>query len=200
MARKKGRNKGCNKGCKKNNNCPKKRLCRKGYTTKRGTKVESECIINRGEPGRAKEVFRKIKKVDLKCPKGKIPRAAYVRKTYSRKAHTRILKNGTKIRIPAVKINQKYIKAACTKNMGKPGRDTRPKLPEIRRLLKDFGYSTKEDDQKRQLAIKKAIRKYNVRTIIWHLSLIRNYVKLSQPRNYKIYTKDMEYAQSILRK
>ena len=41
--------------------CPKGKILRKGYTTKKGVKVEPKCIKDQGKPGKGPKIFPEIK-------------------------------------------------------------------------------------------------------------------------------------------
>ena len=45
--------------------CPKGKILRKGYTTKKGVKVEPKCIKDQGKPGKGPKIFPEIKSLNL---------------------------------------------------------------------------------------------------------------------------------------
>ena len=45
--------------------CPKGQILRKGYTTKKGTKVSPKCIKDQGQPGKGPKILPEIKELDL---------------------------------------------------------------------------------------------------------------------------------------
>ena len=42
---------------RKNKKCPKGKIMRKGYTTKRGVRVRPTCVKDMGKPGKGKKLF-----------------------------------------------------------------------------------------------------------------------------------------------
>ena len=50
---------------KKNKVCPEGKILRKGYTTKKGTKVAPKCIKDQGKPGKGPKTLPKIKELNL---------------------------------------------------------------------------------------------------------------------------------------
>jgi hypothetical protein len=113
------------------------------------------------------------KKLSKKCKSGKILRKSY--KT----------KKGVKV------------KASCIKDQGKKGKGPKT-LPKIKTdmSLGEYGYELKISFEKRQTALKKAVKVYGVIKIIKRLSLIRNYSK-SNKTNYNKYTKDIEFLKTL---
>ena len=74
-----------------------------------------------------------------------------------------------------------------------------PKLPEREKfLIKQFDYKVHESKAKRHSALDKAVAKYGVNHIIWHLSWLRNITAISE--NKQIFATDTAYVQSLRNK
>lgn len=113
------------------------------------------------------------------CSRGSIRRKSYIRRS----------KSGKRTRVPSV----------CIKDRGKPGKG--PKILPIpeRGVLSRYGYANVKDmpDQKRRVALKRAIEAYGHRKVIGHLVLIANYTRISDPSAYAIFKGDQEHVSRL---
>jgi ABC-type transporter MlaC component len=71
-------------------------------------------------------------------------------------------------------------------------------IPE-RGVLSRYGYANVKDmpDQKRRLALKRAVDAYGHRKVIGHLVLIANYTRISDPAAYAIFKSDQEHVSRL---
>ena len=105
--------------------------------------------------------------------------------TIRRKAYT--TKNGV------------YVKSACVKDMGKPGKTAKKDrvLPQLKPgKLSSYGYSTFVGVRKRHSALKDAIQDDGYLKILRRLVAISNYNKRSAPEAHAIMRKDIEWMQA----
>ena len=119
-----------------------------------------------------------------KCPKGSISRVSY---TYLRKS------TGKKVKV----------KSACIKSRGlrSLGVKTKRVLPTLKKgTLKQYGYSTKDSDEKRHIALKKAVKAYGYSGVVKKLNAVKLLTKNTFPSTSRIYSKDLKYVQKDLGK
>ena len=111
------------------------------------------------------------------CPQGEILREGYTRKGYTKK-------NGTYVK-------ETVVGQTCIKNKGLPGK----LLPEYKTIVikeknsfKPYGYSTKDDYEKRHKSLLKAVKDLSYSTVVHKLSALRTFRKNSfDPESIKLY-------------
>lgn len=112
-----------------------------------------------------------------RCPKGQILRKGYC---------------ATRKRSGSRKKVTYCVKPTCIKDLGKPGKG--PKLWSVTPgLLGKYGYTLKKLAEPRRKTLKRAVRAEGYNEIIKRLVAVSNYVKLSQPGNYRKYRGDIEW-------
>ena len=113
------------------------------------------------------------------CAPNKVCRAGYVRKGYVRKDGKRV--------------KGSVVRPVCIKDQGKPGKGPKT-LPPIPKkdvgMLSDLGYHLKESAEKREKALKKAVKKYGTGKVVKKLNYVRILSKSNKTRFNKL-TKDM---------
>lgn len=116
----------------------------------------------------------------MNCKKEQIIRKAYTRKAYTRK-------DGTYVK-------ETKVKKLCIKDQGKKGKGPEiiPKLE--KGDLKSFGYSSKNNDKSRHIAINKAVKKYGKDSVIRKLNAVGILTKNTNPKVSLIFHKDMIYV------
>ena len=113
-----------------------------------------------------------------RCKKGNILRSAYTRKS------------------------GKTVKAACIKNVGRPGKGLRTGGPGIgtlkKGLLAKFGYSdiVHKSDQVRHAALNKAVKAYGPLSVFRKLNAAYVYTKITSPASSKIFLTDRDWIRS----
>lgn len=126
------------------------------------------------------------------CPKGYILRKAYTRKfnpsvkstgfTVRRKGTTYVVRpKANTIRVPAV----------CIKNRGTPGKG----IGKLRKgeLIK-YGYQYRLSDSLRQVALRKAIKRYGALSVYRKLDAVAKLSIKTAPDANKIFTRDREWV------
>ena len=114
-----------------------------------------------------------------KCPKGSISRKGY---TYVKKS------TGKKIKV----------KPSCIKSKGirSKGSKTQRVLPVLKKgSLTKFGYYTNDTDYERHKSLKKALKEYGYSSVIKKLNAIKLLTRNTNPKNSKIYSKDLKWVQ-----
>ena len=117
------------------------------------------------------------------CPSGKILKAGYYRKAYTRADGTRV----KAIRVPPT----------CIKDVGLKGKGPKILPTPKEGLLKKHGYSLSASTNDRRKALRKAMRSDGGLSVLRHLNLRRNFIKRSQPANYKKMSDDLKYVQKL---
>jgi len=135
------------------------------------------------------------KKSRKSCPKGKIRRQSYVKKSHNRRSYVK--KDGT--RVKGSYVDKTKVKSGCTKDRGMPG-----KTPKIKRILpkpgeevsfRKFGYKVNNSDIVRERALSRVVKLFGPLKSLRRLNLLRNY----QPRDKegrrvsRIMSRDVEY-------
>ena len=120
------------------------------------------------------------------CPKGKIMRSSYKRKSYKRS-------NSKKI-IPSTQVSAK-----CITDQGKPGKGEKLFTITNPSLLRKYGYTTKESREKRETSLKKAMNRENPLEVLRHLNAVRT-VNKSKEDVFNKMNSDMKYVQREYKK
>lgn len=116
-----------------------------------------------------------------KCPKGSISRKGY---TYIKKS------TGKKIKI----------KSSCVKSKGlrSKGIKTSRVLPNLKKgSLTKYGYSISGSETERHIALKKALKAYGYSSVVKKLNAVKLLTKNTNPKNSKIYGKDLKWVQKM---
>ena len=93
-----------------------------------------------------------------------------------------------------------HVNASCIKSKGLRSRGLRPKrvISGLKKgELTKLGYSIHETEQKRHIALKKALKKFGYSKLIKKLNAIRTLTKNTSPTNSNKYHKDMLYISRI---
>ncbi len=110
-----------------------------------------------------------------KCPKGKI-----LRKSYKKKSGTRV-------------------KSACVPDVGRPGKGGPVKIPIDDKHLHQYGYDLKHSSTIRHKALKKAIKATKKTSVLKRLVVLRTYLKYDRTKSgmsrYKKLNADVKYLQ-----
>lgn len=147
------------------------------------TRIRKQSKSPTGTRKRSKSPIKWTAAHEQHCPQGEIPVEAYIRKAY--------------IRSDGVKVAASKISKRCVKDVGIPGKRSNT-LPEIDKdMLKNLGYSLSADNKNRHAALKKAVKKHDKNTIIWHLNNLKNISAYDANRD--TFKKDMEYVQKYIR-
>ena len=118
-------------------------------------------------------------RMTTRCTSKQILRAAYTRKSKSGRRTT--------------------VKAACIRDVGRPGKGLRSGEPGIgtlkKGLLAKFGYSdiAHKSDAARHAALNKAVKAYGALSVFRKLNAGYVYTKLSSPASSKIFLKDRDW-------
>lgn len=199
--------------------CGKNEIVRKSYITKKGTKVKENCIPNPGYgEGKRSDWVRKLKsKMSRRrkllkkkypdqqsipiCKKGYILREAYGRK-YTSQTLKKGFRKGSKTIKPKKK-NLTFVKAACIKDRGLPGKwsDTHSEVgigPLKKGTLGQYGYSKvlELSLKKRQNSLKKAIKNMNALVVWRKLNAIYVYNKNTNPKLSQKFKKDRDWIKN----
>lgn len=114
-----------------------------------------------------------------KCPKGYISRFGYSYRKKSKKIKVR---------------------ASCIKSRGLRSRGKRTSivLPILKKgSLTKFGYSTREPENKRRSALRKALKVYGYSSLIKKLNAVKLLTRNTSPSNSRIYGSDIKYIQNL---
>ena len=183
--------------------CPEGYHKRSSYKTKTGKKVPTRCVrvsAAKNQTRRTasnKKVLPSIKSLSRKaCPPGMIERKEYARK-YStavlQKGFTRKSKFGKTSFIKPSKQSLSYVGSKCVKNIGLPGKGNKTIGSLKKRELTKYGYSMREDEQKRHSALKKAVDEYGALGVYRKLDAVSKLTFRSIPQASKVYEKDRNW-------
>lgn len=135
-----------------------------------------------------------------KCPKGTI-----LRKGYTRKFSSNVKNVGYTVRrkgksfIVHPKANTTYVKPACIKNRGLPGKGPREGegFGKLRKgeLIK-YGYQYRLSDSLRHAALKKAIERYGSLSVYHKLDAVAKLSIRTAPDASHIFVKDREWVKT----
>jgi len=181
--------------------CPEGYHKRSSYKSVKGRKVPARCVRSTTETSKkttrrlsaAKEkLLPSIRSLSRKvCPPGMIER-----KEYARKYSTAILKKGYTTRkgkrYPR-KATSAYVKAACVKDVGLPGKGKQSIGPLRKGEISKYGYSMRETEEKRHKALRKAIEEYGALGVYRKLDAVAKLTERTIPEASKIYSKDRNW-------
>jgi hypothetical protein len=117
------------------------------------------------------------------CPIGEVGRKGYYRHAYEKK--------------DGHHIKGSYVKRSCIKDVGMPGKviSSAKVIPKLKEgALSKYGYSTDLTEKERLVCLVKAIKELTYAGVIRRINAIRTLTK-SNPKLFKIYTKDIENLQ-----
>lgn len=104
------------------------------------------------------------------CPKGKIRRSSYKKKSGTR------------------------VKSACVPDVGRPGKGGPVKVSLDEKHLSKYGYSLKKTSASRCKAIQKAVKAKGARTVLRRLVVLRTYRRYNKKSaDYRKLDKDVNY-------
>ena len=181
--------------------CPEGYHKRKSYKSVKGRTVPARCVRSTTET--SKKTTRRLSAAKEKllpsirylsrrvCPPGMIER-----KEYARKYSTAILKQGYTTRkgkrYPR-KATSAYVKAACVKDVGLPGKSKQSIRPLRKGEISKYGYSMRETEEKRHKALRKAIEEYGALGVYRKLDAVAKLTERTIPEASKIYSKDRNW-------
>lgn len=183
--------------------CPEGYHKRSSYKTKTGKKVPTRCVrvsATKTQTRRTssnKKLLPSIKSLSRKaCPPGMIERKEYARK-YStavlQKGFTRKSKFGKTSVINPRKQSLTYVGAKCVKDIGLPGKGNKSIGPLKKGELTKYGYSMREDEEKRRSALRKAVDEYGALGVYRKLNAVSKLTFRSIPQASKVYEKDRNW-------
>lgn len=183
--------------------CPEGYHKRSSYKTKTGKKVPTRCVrvsaakTQTRRTSSNKKLLPSIKSLSRKaCPPGMIERKEYARK-YStavlQKGFTRKSKFGKTSVINPRKQSLTYVGPKCVKDIGLPGKGNKSIGPLKKGELTKYGYSMREDEEKRRSALKKAVDEYGALGVYRKLNAVSKLTFRSIPQASKVYEKDRNW-------
>lgn len=192
----------------KSKKCPKGEILRKGYTTKTGKKVKSDCITAQSQSGKktSREVKKKLeeeKKMHKKARemfKGQYPekcsKGQILREGYKRKSYVKTMPNGSRKRIPSTWVAPVCIDSAT----GKSSKGKKSIVILNDDELKQFGYENvkKLSVADRHKILKKAVKKIKPISLFRKLIAISTLQKNTDPKLHDIFYKDAYYVRDNL--
>jgi hypothetical protein len=192
--------------------CPEGYHKRSSYKSVKGRTVPARCVRSTTDKTETSKEFKKavtakktrrlsaakekllpsIRSLSRKvCPPGMIER-----KEYARKYSTAILKQGYTTRkgkrYPR-KATSAYVKAACVKDVGLPGKSKQSIRPLRKGEISKYGYSMRETEEKRHKALRKAIEEYGALGVYRKLDAVAKLTERTIPEASKIYSKDRNW-------
>lgn len=188
--------------------CTPGKILRKGYTRKNtGKHVKPYCIRSTSRytkpaentASRQQERLNRVIGSKKECPPGKIARSAYVRRITSRihkEGYNRVTKSGKVVKI-FPKEKSVFVKAACVKDVGKPGKlpTGSPKIGPLRKgELKRFGYSYKLPETERRAALQRAIQELGPLDIYRKLDAVSKLTVRTSPQSSSTFASDRNWV------
>jgi hypothetical protein len=129
------------------------------------------------------------------CPPGQILRQAYVRRYGSavKKEGYTVERDGLKYKVyPTSK--SMLVKAACVKDVGKPGKGEQKIGPLRKGELKKFGYVYRLPASERRAALAKAVKAYGALSTYRKLDAVAKLTLRTAPEASKIFKEDRDYV------
>lgn len=194
--------------------CPEGYHKRSSYKTKKGTNVPTRCVR---ATTRKKESSAEFKKATARkqtqrlrkfvpsirslarrrCPPGMIERKEYARK-YStavlERGFTRKSKSGKVISVKPHKNTLTFVKPKCVKDTGLPGKGTQTISPLRKGELSKYGYSMRENEEKRHTALRESVKEYGALGVYRKLDAIAKLTSRTIPEASKVYEKDRDWV------
>jgi len=185
--------------------CPDGFIRRRGYTRKNtGTHVKSTCVRSRSTSKYSSPPENTSKRhtgTKKSCPPGEIARKAYVRRITAKvhkEGYIRRSKLGKTVKVyPKAKTT--FVKAACIKDVGKPGKlpEGAPRIGPLRKgELKKFGYLYKLPDAERHAALKKAVNSMGPLNVFRKLDAVAKLSTRAAPAASAIFAKDRAWVRT----
>jgi hypothetical protein len=198
--------------------CPPGYTRRHGYTRKNtGTHVKGTCIrstspyVNNfkrkmatrkmGLKARLSRRGKPVSGTRKRCPKGQIARASYVRRISSnvaQKGYTKKVRSGKIVTI-FPKQKSTFVKAACVKDVGKPGKlpAGAPQIGPLRKgELAKHGYSYKLPESVRRIALEKAVKEYGALNTYRKLNAVSKLTVRTSPTASSTFAADRNWIRS----
>ena len=185
--------------------CPEGYHKRKSYISPSGKKIGSQCVRTvtrkktvKSTGSRRLKLLPRIKSLARQaCPPGMIERKEYDRR-YStailQKGFTKKSKNGRTIHVKPSKNDRVHVEASCIKDKGLPGKGTQSIGPLRKGELSKHGYSMQHTTEKRQTALRKAIKEYGALGVYRKLDAVTKLTVRTIPEASKIYEKDRDWV------
>lgn len=193
--------------------CPTGYHKRSSYKTRTGKNVPTRCVRSTTRKNQTSKEFKRavtakqsrrlnklapsIKSLSRKvCPPGMIERKNYARK-YStailQKGFTKKSKTGNIVLVKPHKSNLTYVKSACVKDTGLPGKGKESIGPLRKGELHKYGYTVDEPEDDRHAALRKAVVEYGALGVWRKLNAVMNLTTRTIPEASSIYKKDRDW-------
>jgi hypothetical protein len=188
--------------------CPRGYTFRKSYIRKNtGTRVRGSCIrstspYSTSMKAKQQRLSGHSRGTRKRCPPGQIARASYVRRVSSNIANRGYLKrtpSGRAIRVYP-KEKSVYVKAACVKDMGKPGKlaEGAQKIGPLRKgELSKHGYDYKLPEIQRHAALQKAISEYGPLSTYRKLDAASKLTAQTSPQSSQAFATDRNWIRKM---
>ena len=177
--------------------CKKGTSRRRSYTRKNGVRVTSACVSNTAKVHR---------RSSIRCPPGLVARTSYVRRLTSRVKQAGYLRRTPSGRVITVHPKKKSIAvpAGCVPAHGhvvqaqvRPQTQPRPQVrigPLKKGELRKYGYSYKNPEQIRHIALAKAISVAGRSTVYHRLNAVAKLAVSKAPEASKIFAADRNWV------
>jgi len=193
--------------------CPEGYHKRSSYKTPTGKTVPTRCVRSTTRKNQSSNEFKKsvnakqtrrmnklaptIKSLSRKvCPPGMIERKDYARK-YStavlERGFAKKTKSGKLVIVKPHKNTLTYVKSACVKDTGLPGKGNQSIGPLRKGELNKYGYSVDKSEDDRHAALRKAVVEYGALGVWRKLNAVVNLTTRTIPEASAIYKKDRDW-------
>jgi hypothetical protein len=177
------------------------RKCSRGYTRRHGYIRKNTGTYVKGTCVRSTNKKKAISGTRKRCPNGQIARASYVRRVSSnvaKKGYTKKISSGKIVKI-FPKQKSTYVKSACVKDLGKPGKlpAGAPQIGPLKKgELAKHGYSYKLPESVRHLALEKAVKEYGPLSTYRKLNAVSKLTVRTSPTASFIFAGDRNWIRS----
>ena len=179
--------------------CPRGYLLRKGYTRKNtGKYVHSTCARSTSKKAKLNHKKHTRRTTRKHCPPGMIARAAYVRRISSsiaKQGYLKHTKSGKTIKV-FPKTRSIYVKASCTKDLGKPGKGKNVIGPLRKGELSKYGYSYKLPESERRESLQKAVQVYGPLSTYRKLNAVAKLSTRTNPAASLAFSRDRNWIRN----
>lgn len=184
----------------KTNGCSRGYTRRQGYIRKNtGRYVKATCI--RSTRSYNKKQAKGRSGTRKRCPNGQIARASYVRRVSSnvaKKGYTKKISSGKIVKI-FPKQRSTFVKSACVKDLGKPGKlpAGAPQIGPLKKgELAKHGYSYKLPESIRRTALEKAVKEYGPLSTYRKLNAVSKLTVRTSPIASSTFAADRNWIRS----
>ena len=183
--------------------CPKGYRKRSEYTTRAGTYVPARCIrstpshtVSRKRPLIASRASSRVMNKSIKCPRGYVGRAAYMRRystSVRSKGYTVRKASGTTYKVHP-RDKSLYVPASCIKDSAKAVPKAKTIGPLRKGELTKYGYSTQLPEDERRKILFQAVRDSGGLAIYRKLDAVAKLSLRISPENSYIFAKDRDWV------